>query len=327
MAGVATPELAAAVSNAGALGSIGAGYLNGAGLTEALRRTRALTEQPFLVNLFVPEYPTPSFSQEDMAAALAELQPLLDDLGLPAPTLNPPYTADNSEQLAALLAQPPAAVSFTFGLPDVQTVRGLQAKGTQVWLTVTSPAEAQAAAALTPDGLVAQGGSAGGHRGSWQDDALADTLTLTAQVRTFGLPVMAAGGLMSPTDVKAALNAGAVAAVCGTAFLLADEAGTSAPYRAALRAAWGGGAAAETVLTRGPSGRLARSLRNRLSAVRAALPYPMQNALTTPLRAEATRQQRSEWLSLWAGTGVAQIRDSLSAAELTEWLCSELGKG
>lgn len=323
MAGVTTPELVAAVSEAGALGSLGAGYLSGESLTEQLRRIHQLTAQPFGVNLFVPG-PEPHFSPADLTAALHALEPLLADLSLPAPTLQPPYAPSFEEQLDALLEHTPAVASFTFGLPSTQIVQALQERGAQVWLTVTSLEEAQEAVRLRPDALVVQGGPAGGHRGSWRVDALADTLGLTAQAAALGWPVIAAGGLMTPGDVCAVLDAGAVAAACGTAFLLSAEAGTSAPYRAALRKAQAGGQAASTVLTRGPSGRWARSLANRLSAVQVALPYPAQNALTSPLRAEATRQQRPEWLSLWAGERVAAVRDGLCAAELVAWLCSEL---
>ncbi len=323
MAGVTTPQLVAAVSDAGALGSLGAGYLSAERLTDELSRVRQLTDRPFLVNLFVPD-PEPQFSAEQLTAALDALQPMLDDLQLPRPGLRAPYAADFGAQLEALLAAPPAAVSFTFGLPAADTIRQFQAQGTRVWLTVTSRAEAEQAAQLQPDALVAQGGSAGGHRGGWQEDALAPTLDLTRQLLDLSLPVIAAGGLMTPADVRRVLDAGAAAAQCGTAFLLAQEAGTSAPYRAALERARQGGEAATTVLTRGPSGRLARSLANRLSAVETVLPYPAQNALTQPLRAEATRQHRPEWLSLWAGEGVAELTGEQSATALVAWLASEL---
>lgn len=323
MAGVTTPELVAAVSEAGALGSLGAGYLSAERLAAELAHIRQLTAQPFMVNLFVPD-PEPQFSEAELASALDALQPMLDDLGLPRPALKPPYAADFGGQLRAVLAAPPAAVSFTFGLPDADVVRAFQAQGTQVWVTVTSREEAQQAAQLNPDALVAQGGAAGGHRGGWQTDALAPTLELTRDLLALRRPVIAAGGLTTPGDVRRALGAGAEAAQCGTAFLLAREAGTSAPYREALEGARQGGEAAATVLTRGPSGRLARGLVNRLAAVDPALPYPAQNALTQPLRAEATRQHRPEWLSLWAGERVAELGAAQSAAALVAWLSSEL---
>lgn len=323
MAGVTTPELVAAVSEAGALGSLGAGYLGAERLAADLARVRQLTSQPFMVNLFVPE-PEVQFSAAELEAALDTLQPMLDDLHMPRPTIIPPYAADFGRQLRVLLEEPPAAVSFTFGLPAPDMVRAFQAQGTQVWITVTSLEEARQAAQLNPDALVAQGSAAGGHRGGWQADALAPALDLTRELLTLGRPVIAAGGLMTPGDIRRALDAGAAAAQCGTAFLLAQEAGTSAPYREALERARSGGEAAVTVLTRGPSGRPARGLVNRLTAVDTVLPYPAQNALTQPLRAEATRQHRPEWLSLWAGEGVAELCAGRSAAELVRWLTSEL---
>ncbi|GHG10329.1 oxidoreductase [Deinococcus piscis] len=323
MAGVTTPELVAAVSEAGALGSLGAGYLSAERLAADLKRIRQLTPQPFMVNLFVPD-PEPQFSADELNAALTALQPMLNDLQLPRPTLAPPYAADFGDQLCVLLEEAPAAVSFTFGLPDTDIMRAFQAQGTQVWLTVTSLEEGEQAAALHPDALVAQGRAAGGHRGGWQADALAPTVELTQELLALGQPVVAAGGLMTPGDIRRALEAGAAAAQCGTAFLLAREAGTSAPYREALEGARRGGEAAMTMLTRGPSGRLARGLVNRLAAVDTVLPYPAQNALTQPLRAEATRQHRPEWLSLWAGEQVAELTGERSAAELVRWLTSEL---
>lgn len=323
MAGVTTPELVAAVSNAGALGSLGAGYLSAEQLSGQLRQIRERTDQPFGVNLFVPS-PEPEFSTAQLDAALRALQPMCRDLSLPAPNLRQPHAPDFAEQLDVVMEDGPAAVSFTFGLPTLSAVQELQRRVRRVWLTATSLEEAQEALVLRPDGLIAQGGPAGGHRGSWRQDALQDTLEFTQQVAALGSPVIAAGGLMTPADVRSALAAGAVAAQCGTAFLLAAEAGTSAPYQAALRQAQSGGQAAETVLKRGPSGRWARGLPNRLTAVEDVLPYPAQNALTQPLRAEAARQQRPEWLSLWEGEGVAAIQDERTAAELVGWLCGEI---
>lgn len=198
--------------------------------------------------------------------------------------------------------------------------RPSRAAGLVVMGTATSVEEARALAAAGVDAVVAQGGAAGGHRGGWLRDELADTLALTRAVaQAIALPVIAAGGLMDAADVRAALDAGASLAQCGTAFLQAVEAGTSTPYRAALASA----APGETVLTRSFSGRPARGLANRVTAeVVSPLPYPLQNALTRELRAAAAREGRAEFLSLWAGEGVHRGREG-TAAEILAGLWPE----
>lgn len=314
--GVTTPELVAAVSEAGGLGSLGAAYLTPGQIAEAGAAVRALTERPFAVNLFIPA-PLPDVTPAEVAAAVADLAPLHAELGLAPPTLPERVQEDFGAQFQAVLALRPAVFSFAFGQLGVQRIAALRAAGILALGTATGVAEARAVAADGVDAVVVQGRAAGGHRGGWTHDERADTLALTRAVaRAVNVPVIAAGGLMGAADVRAALEAGASLAQCGTVFLRASEAGTSVPYRAALAAAGPG----DTTLTRAFSGKAARGLANRVTAsVGRPLPYPFQNALTRELRGAAARAGRAEFLSLWAGEGVHRGRNGM-AAELLESL-------
>ena len=323
MAGVSTPALVAAVSEAGGLGSLGAAYLSPADLRAAGEAVQAQTGYAWAVNLFVPG-PTPVPSAEAQAAAEAELAPFHAALGLEPPRCPAPAPDPFEAQWREVLALRPAAFSFTFGVLPPEFLTPLRDLGTVLIGTATSVEEVRALAAAGVDAVTVQGREAGGHRGGWAHDALSDTLALTrAAAGVTDLPLMAAGGIMDRDAVAAALGAGAELAQCGTAFLLTEEAGTSAPYRAALQAATED---TETVLTRAFSGRLARGLSNAVTrAVHSPLPYPLQNALTRPMRTAAAAAGEPEYLSLWAGTGVAAARPGRAAdraRELTQGLAA-----
>lgn len=310
--GPGTPELAAAVSNAGGLGSLGAAYLTPAQILEAAAAVRRLTPAPFAVNLFAP-HPTMAVTESAVELATAELAPVHAELGLPPPTLTPQAEPDFGSQLEAVLELCPAVLSFTFGRLTAWQLEALRTRGILTMGTATGLEEVRQLERDGVDAIVVQGGAAGGHRGGWLEDELADTLALTRAVAgSIRVPLIAAGGLMKREDVRAVLEAGASLAQCGTAFLRAAEAGTSAPYRAALAAAKTG----DTVLTRAFSGRTARGLRNAVTeGIAQPLPYPFQNALTRPMRAAGAATGRADVLSLWAGEGVAQGQEG-PAAEL-----------
>ncbi|AIZ45663.1 2-nitropropane dioxygenase [Deinococcus radiopugnans] len=310
--GPGTPELAAAVSHAGGLGSLGAAYLTPAQILEAGAAVRRLTRGPFAVNLFAPQ-PTVQPTELEVEQAAAELAPFHSDLGLPPPALTTQADIDFGAQLDAVLELRPAVLSFTFGRLNTRHLEALRERGILVIGTATGLEEARQLEADGVDAIVVQGGAAGGHRGGWLEDELADTLALTrAAAGSVRTPLIAAGGLMTAGDVRAVLEAGASLAQCGTAFLRATEAGTSAPYRAALAAAKAG----DTVLTRAFSGRTARGLRNAVTeGIGQPLPYPFQNALTRPMRAAGAAAGRADVLSLWAGEGVAQGQEG-SAAQI-----------
>ncbi len=265
MAGTSTPRLTAAVSQAGAFGFVALAALGAEGAERAMAETRALTDRPFGVNLFChqPEAPDPARD----AAWCARLAPEFARFGEQPPTtlreIYPSLLVDDA-MLRAVVAARPAAVSFHFGLPRDDQIAALRATGATLLATATSREEALAIRERGLDAVIAQGWQAGGHRGIFRpdgpDDRL-DTVTLVGRLRGLGLPVIAAGAVMTARDVRAALLAGAVAVQCGTAFLLTPEAGTAPAHRDALLAG------AKTVVTRAISGRPARCLVNRVHRV------------------------------------------------------------
>jgi len=326
--GPSTPELVAAVSNAGGLGSLGAPYLTPEQILDAVRRVRALTERPFAVNLFAGAYQTETAI--DPAPMLALLGEAHAALGLPPPVLPALPPDPFAAQLAAVLEARPPIFSFTFGIPKPQEIARLRARDIAIVGTATSVAEARLLEAAGVDGILAQGSGAGAHRGTFSgrfEDAMVPTLELVHGIsRAVELPVTASGGLMNGADIRAALEAGATAAALGTAFLACPESGASETYKQAVLAA----RADTTVITRAFSGRPARGIANAfIASMRdhqaAILPYPLQNALTRAMRGAAAERGDSGFLSLWAGTGVARAR-ALPAGELMSILAAEISR-
>jgi nitronate monooxygenase len=321
-----TPDLVAAVSNAGGLGSIGAAYLSPAAIEETAKAVRALTGEPFAINLFAP-LPLPA--QPDPGAVLDRVAPYFVELGLERPAAPVPPADTFEDQLTACLASDAAVFSFTFGIPPAAAVDAIKARGMMLLGTATTVAEAVALEAAGVDGIVAQGSEAGGHRGSFAgefEQSAVGTMALVPQiVDAVALPVIASGGIMDGRGIAAALALGAVAVQMGTAFLTCAEAGVPEAYKAAILAA----DATETRLTRAFSGRPARGIVNRFMAEvedpargAAVLPFPYQNALTRPLRTAAGKAGRAEFLSLWAGQGLGLARRQ-GATALVERLAAE----
>jgi nitronate monooxygenase len=314
--GPSTPELVAAVSNAGGLGFLAAGYLSAEAFAEQLARTRALTEAPFGVNVFVLE--PQAVDDRAVAAYATELEPDARRLGVELGT--PRFDDDELDaKLDVAVAAHVPVVSTTFSPPPAPLVERVHGYGGAVWPTVTSADEARAAAALGADALVVQGAEAGGHRGTWddRDDDTALLQLLDEIGRTVDLPLVAAGGIAGAVDTRAALAAGARAVQAGSAFLLAPEAGTSAPHRSALEA---GG---ETSVTRAFTGRRARGIVNGFMRAHPDAPsaYPHVHHLTSPLRAAARAAGDADGINLWAGTRHAGAA-RLPAAEIVERLRS-----
>ncbi|MBB4922341.1 NAD(P)H-dependent flavin oxidoreductase [Kitasatospora kifunensis] len=322
--GASTPALVAAVNEAGGLGFLAAGYKSATAMSEQVARARELTGRPFGVNLFVPAVTDPA-ALAAVSAYRAELRPEAEQWGVSLPERIAPDDDGWDAKIAALLADPVPVISYTFGLPTAQEADALRAVGTTQVATVTSTAEARAAAALGLDALCVQGPEAGGHRGTHQaaaepgSESLLDLLPLVRAA--VDLPLIAAGGLGDGPGIATALRAGADAVQLGTAYLLAEEAGTSAPHRAALADP----PFAETVRTRAFTGRVARGLRNAFTdrhADHAPPAYPEVHHLTAPLRAAAAGRGDAQHLHLWAGTAFAKARPG-AAAEITERLWRE----
>jgi nitronate monooxygenase len=303
--GPATPELAAAVANAGGLGFVAAGYLTADELAERIARTRALTDAPIGVNLFALEE-----TRVDENALARYERELEREARVHAVRLGEPRFDDDelAAKLDVVLDAQVEVVSFTFGFPS-----SAAARLPNVWATVTSVDEARAAHAAGAHALVVQGTEAGGHRATWDDRD--DDAPLHVLLREIGaavdLPLVATGGIATRDDVTAALDAGASAAQVGTAFLLAPEAGTSEPHRRAIAA---GG---ETALTRAFTGRSARGIVNRFMRDHPDAPsaYPQIHHLTAPLRAAARAAGDAEAINLWAGVNFART-EARPAAEI-----------
>ena len=319
--GPSTPALAAAVSEAGGLGSYGAAYLPLEKLREEIRAIRARTAKPFAVNLFADD--GVAAAPAALRAAQAALAGIRDELGVaekpPAPT---PSLA---QAFAVLLEEKVPVFSFTFGIPPREILDLCRAAGIVTMGTATSVAEARALEQAGVDMICAQGAEAGGHRGVFDRDAeppLIGTMALVPQVvDAVRAPVIAAGGIMDGRGFAAALALGAEAVSMGTAFLLCPEARTSAPYRAALREARDD----STVITRAFSGRAARGLANRFTREMSAAPlapYAVQNSLTREIRAAAAKAGNPDFLSLWAGQAAPLARE-LPAAELVAQVVRE----
>jgi nitronate monooxygenase len=323
MAAVTTPDLVAAVANAGGLGSHGCAMLTPDQVIADAARVRALSNRSFNLGFFCHEPPVVTAQQE--AAWLARLKPYYEELGLDAKSppgpLRMPFDDGMCEAVEAIQ---PKVVSFHFGLPPQNLVERVKAAGCVVISSATTVEEARRLADRGCDAVVAQGFEAGGHRGMFLTDDVygqVGTLALVPQiVDAVDLPVIAAGGIADGRGVAAALALGAAAVQVGTAYMFCPEANVSPLHRAALAQARDDG----TVLTNVFTGRPARSLVNRLAREigpmsEVALPFPATANAVYPLRAAAERQGSADFTALWAGQA-ARLGSACGAAELTRKL-------
>ena len=328
MAGVATPELAAAVSNAGALGGLGLGAKTVDQARAAIAATQALTVKPFNVNFFCHRPAVADAGRE--TAWLRYLQPLFAEFGASAPArLHEMYTSfvDNRPMLDMLLVQRPAVVSFIFGLPSADWIAALRGAGIVTLGCATTVAEARQVEAAGVDAVVAQGAAAGGHRGVFQPaqgDARLSTLTLVRLIATdTSLPVIAAGGIMDGQGIAAAMQLGAAAVQMGTAFIPCRESAAKPAHREALRQG-----DRVTAITDVISGRPARGFVNRMhrdvaGSDRPPLPdYPFVYDAGKALAQVAGQQGNHDFDAQWAGQGASLARE-MPAAELVATLVEE----
>ena len=316
--GPGTPALAAAVSDAGGLGFVAAGYKPPEAVAADLDAVRALTSAPFGVNLFMVEPCQPDEGALD--AYRRSLEPLAAHFDV---TLGEPRWDDDAlrAKLELVYDARPDVVTFTFGCPSASVLSQLADLGVHAGVTVTTVAEARGAVARGAASLAVQGPLAGGHRGTWQLDALPDEtplLELVAAVRAaVDVPLAACGGIHDAHGTQSVMAAGAVAAQAGTAYLLADEADTNATHRAALQDP----ALTETAVTRAYTGRWARGLTNDFIRAHHDAPagYPQIHHMTSPLRRAAATAGDEQVAQLWAGSGHAHARHA-SAREITQSL-------
>ncbi|MBE3595972.1 MAG: nitronate monooxygenase [Hydrogenibacillus sp.] len=329
--GPTTPELVAAVSNEGGLGFLGAGYMSPEAIRAAVRRIRELTDRPFGVNLFMPEkhLPVDWDGVNRMKDYLKTLHPFGKEI---AEELNDLSFETNLEdafaaQMTVVLEERVPVFSFTFGCPTREEVSAWKARGIRVIGTATTVAEAVRLEEAGVDAVVAQGYEAGGHRGTFlgfDASALIGTIALVPQiVDKVGVPVIAAGGIMDGRGIVAALALGASAVQMGTAFLASRESGAHPSYKKAVLHSRD----TSTVITAAFSGKPARGIQNAFISLiheydAPIPPYPIQNALTRPMRNWAARQSDPEFMSLWSGQASALSREA-GAGEIVRRLIQE----
>lgn len=330
MAGVSTPVMAAEVSNAGALGSIGIGAVDAKHAQVMIAELRERCSQAFNVNVFCHQPAVADATRE--SRWLQQLRPQFAQFAAQAPSqLNEIYRSflTDDEMLALLIATPPRVLSFHFGVPDSARMQLLRAANIVLIASVTSLAEGRIAEAAGVDAVVAQGYEAGGHRGVFDPDGRDDRLGTFALtrilVRHLSVPVIAAGGIMDGAGIAAALRLGAVAAQLGTAFIACPESAADGGYRSALSSE----AAHHTVMTRVISGRPARCLANRFTAWgenidESEVPaYPVAYDAGKALNAAARHAGDFGYGAQWAGQG-APLARSIPAAQLVRLLAQEM---
>lgn len=321
--GPSTPALAAAVSNAGGLGSLAAAYRTPEDVAADIARTRTLTDRPFAVNLFVHaavnaarpagtggSVPAAGSAEREAAVARyrAVLAPEAARYGIELPATDASATDGWDAKLEIVLDLDVPVVSFMFGIPPADVVEALHRRGAVVIMTATDDAEAAAADAHGADLICVQGPLAGGHRGTHAVEKTPDRRSLEALLAAVravtDLPLVAAGGISGPGHAAQAFTAGAQAVQVGTALLRTPESGALPEHKDSLA----GGRYTETRLTRSFTGRLARGLRNgfidRYDSLAPAA-FPEVGQLTAPLRARAAAAHDADGLALWAGVNFA----------------------
>ncbi|HEX4516878.1 MAG TPA: nitronate monooxygenase [Polyangiaceae bacterium] len=328
MAGISTPEMAAAVSNAGALGSIGVGATNADGARKMIADFRARSKRALNVNVFCHAPAKADAARE--SRWVERFRRRFADYGASPPSaLREIYTSFlvDDDMLRAFVETKPEIVSFHFGVPSAERVAALRGAGCTLVGSATNIDEARALVSAGVSAIVAQGWEAGGHRGVFDpnahDDRLGTFALVRLLVREIQKPIIAAGGIMDGAGITAALRLGAVAAQLGTAFVACPESSADAGYRATLAS----DAAHHTEMTRAISGRPARSLRNRFTAVLAGdedVPdYPIAYDLGKSLHAAAKAKGDFGWGAQWAGQG-APLSRAMPAAELVAALKREM---
>ena len=329
MAGTSTPQLAAMVSNAGGLGSLGLATSSVDAARQAIQQTKKLTNKPFNCNFFCHQPPLADSNTEQ--AWIAYMTPFFKQFDASPPqTLKPVNSTfvDNQALLDMLLTEKPAVVSFHFGIPSADVIRQLKQAGIVLMASATSLPEAQIIADAGLDAIIAQGIEAGGHRGIFNRD-FDPAISTHDLVRLFtshlDLPVIAAGGIMDGQDIQEVLKLGACAAQLGTAFVVCEESAASEAYRERLLDP----AHQTTYITASISGRPARGLVN---AWHTQIDLPNRPRLTSysytydlskQLNTIASKQGNYDFAAFWAGSNVRKIRQ-LNANELMLTLISEL---
>ncbi|MFD1448354.1 NAD(P)H-dependent flavin oxidoreductase [Oceanobacillus profundus] len=318
--GITTPELVAAVSNAGALGTIGAGYMSTHTLKDTIHRVKQLTDKPFAVNLFAANLEAFSTDVDEMQALLNKQR---DEVGIDTKENLVKVKDYLQEKVYLLIKEKVPIVSTAFGALSSVLIKRLKENHIILIGMATNVGEAKHLEDMGYDMVVAQGVEAGGHRGTFDIEKYPSgsnigLITLIQSIlENTSLPVAAAGGIYTKKQLDALLLMGASGVQMGTRFLLAKEAGTNKTYRRALMKA----SYEDTVITKVFSGRPARAIKNSFideveSSGLDILPFPIQNELTKDLRAAGAEFAIADLQSLWAGQGVGALHKEESVKDI-----------
>ncbi|UUC45066.1 NAD(P)H-dependent flavin oxidoreductase [Flavobacterium cerinum] len=313
MLGVTTPEMVAAIANEGGLGSLPVGGLSPEKTTELIRKTKQLTSYPFAVNLFAHTIPDITIAEaQQMQEYLSELG-RKNGLEFPAQSIEKLVFYSYKSQIDILIAEQIPIVSFTFGIPDDESLLKLKANGILLIGTATCLEEALILDKKNIDIITAQGIEAGGHRGTFLDTIPLPQVSVMALVPQIvgriNKPVLASGAINDGNTIRAALAMGASGVQIGTAFIASSESMAIPTYKQAVLNAKD----TDSTLTRTFSGRWARGLQNQfMSALDHSgltpLPYPIQNSLTTPLRQVAQQHNNNNFTNMWSGQSAPKIQ-------------------
>ncbi len=325
--GITTPELVAAVSNAGCLGSLGAAYMQPEEIRMAIKMIRQLTDKPFSVNLFIQD--TYYNTEQQLISMLEILKPISERLSVNLEIPKQPFLPLFDEQIKVVIEEKVPVFSFTFGVLDGIFVKELHKNKTIIIGTITNVDEAEILANDNIDILVAQGSEAGGHRGTFYGDpidhGMIGIMSLISQVvNSVNVPIVAAGGIMDARGINAALSLGAKAVQMGTAFLCCQESGANKLYKECLLNV----NSDTTVITKDFTGKFARCIFNEFIKYMKKyqlniLDFPIQHCLTKQIRKAAEQQNEWEYMALYAGQS-AHLCTKLTAAKLIQKIIKEL---
>lgn len=326
--GPGTVNLAAAVSNAGGLGTIGAAYMEPVEIRTAIQEIRKLTKYPFAVNLFA------TYSSDDNTRTIEvqrELNTFRKKLGIPISTVENISSPDHFyEQFAILIEEKVPVISTAFGVLSEEMIKQAKASDIRIVAMVTSVKEAQLAEQAGCDAIVAQGSEAGGHRGTFDvtNQPMGNnigTIALVPQiVDRVNIPVIASGGIMDGRGLVASLVLGAQGVQMGTRFLTSNESGAHVSYQQKLLES----TEESTIITKAFSGRPARGIKNDFiehweEINIEPLSFPTQNTATRDIRNAAAKQNNSNYMSLWAGQGLRMLTSGQSAGNMIEEIIQE----
>lgn len=326
--GFSTPDLLAAVSNAGGLGSFGAYTLSPEQILEADKAIKAKTDKPYNINLWVSDVDDrlSNYSTESLEKVKALFKPYFDELSIPLPDLDTNIPSKFLKQVEAIFEIRPAVFSFIFGIPSKEILDEARRLGIKTVGAATTLDEALALEEAKVDAIVAAGFEAGGHRPSFlrpAPDSLTGTFALIQQLKAkIKTPIIAAGGIADSKGVAAALILGADAVQLGTAFLVTDESGATTVHKERLFS----DESKYTILSKSLTGRMGRMIRNRVSEEvnyeTEVLPFPLQTRLMGPLRAAALAQGKTDMINFWSGQNAVNLKHT-KATELMKTLIAE----